>query len=118
MRISRYRIPEILGDIILVAGAFTLAFFLRFDFTIPLDQFKLLKTFILPILGAKLIIFYFSGLYRRIWRYASVRDFFTIIWASIGSNSLVLKDVEAWSIDVGSPYKKIGDRPKVVVPDI
>lgn len=83
MRISRYRIPEILGDIILVAGAFALAFFLRFDFTIPLDQFELLKTFILPILGAKLIIFYFSGLYRRIWRYASVRDFSIIILASI-----------------------------------
>ena len=83
MRISRYRIPEILGDIILVAGALTLAFFLRFDFNIPPDEFELLKTFILPILAAKLIIFYFSGLYRRIWRYASVRDFFTIIWASI-----------------------------------
>lgn len=38
--------------------------------------------------------------------------------AVIGSNSLVLKDVEAWSINVGSPCKKIGDRPRVVVPDI
>ncbi len=38
--------------------------------------------------------------------------------AIIGSNSLVLKNVEAWSINVGSPCKKIGDRPRVVVPDI
>ena len=38
--------------------------------------------------------------------------------AIIGSNSLVLKDVEPWSINVGSPCKKIGDRPRVVVPDI
>jgi len=83
MRISRYNIPQILGDIILLAGAFALAFFLRFDFRIPAEQFGLLKTFILPILGAKLIIFYFAGLYRRIWRYAGVRDFNTIIWASI-----------------------------------
>jgi galactoside O-acetyltransferase len=36
----------------------------------------------------------------------------------IGSNSLVLEDVEPWSIYVGSPCKKIGDRPRVVVPDI
>ncbi|MBC8273885.1 MAG: hypothetical protein H8E40_02815 [Chloroflexi bacterium] len=79
MRISRYRIPEILGDIILLAGAFTLAFFLRFDFSIPPHQLELLKTFILPALGAKLVIFYFTGLYRRIWRYASVRDFYTIV---------------------------------------
>ena len=83
MGIGRHRIPEILLDVILVAGAFTLAFYIRFDFSIPPDGLGLLKTFILPILGAKLIIFYFAGLYRRMWRYASVRDFYTIIWASI-----------------------------------
>jgi galactoside O-acetyltransferase len=38
--------------------------------------------------------------------------------AVIGSNSLVLKDIEPWSVNVGSPCKKIGDRPKVTVPDI
>jgi acetyltransferase-like isoleucine patch superfamily enzyme len=38
--------------------------------------------------------------------------------AIIGSNSLVLKDVEPWSINVGSPCRKIGERPRVVVPDI
>jgi galactoside O-acetyltransferase len=38
--------------------------------------------------------------------------------AIIGSNSLVLEDIETWSINVGSPCKKIGQRPRVVVPDI
>jgi len=38
--------------------------------------------------------------------------------AIIGSNSLVLKDVEPWSINVGSPCKKIGERPRVVVEDV
>jgi galactoside O-acetyltransferase len=38
--------------------------------------------------------------------------------AIIGSNSLVLKDVEPWSINVGSPCKKIGERPKVIVEDV
>lgn len=83
MRINRYRIPEILGDIILVAVAFFLAFLLRFDFSVPSNQLALLKTFILPVLGAKLVIFYFTGLYRRMWRYASIRDFYVIILASI-----------------------------------
>ena len=83
MNISRYHIPQILADIVLITCAFVLAFFLRFDFSIPPDQFVLLKTFILPVLAAKLIIFYFAGLYRRIWRYASVKDFYTILWASI-----------------------------------
>ena len=38
--------------------------------------------------------------------------------AIIGSNSLVLKDVEPWSINVGSPCRKIGERPRVTVEDI
>jgi len=38
--------------------------------------------------------------------------------AVIGSNSLVLKDVEPWSINVGSPCKKIGKRPKVAMEEI
>ena len=38
--------------------------------------------------------------------------------AIIGSCSLVLKDVEPWSINAGAPCKKIGTRPKVVVEDI
>ena len=38
--------------------------------------------------------------------------------AIIGSNSLVLKDVEPWSINVGSPCEKVGERPRVVVEDM
>ncbi len=38
--------------------------------------------------------------------------------AVIGSNSLALKDVEPWSINVGSPCRKIGERPRVVLPDL
>ena len=38
--------------------------------------------------------------------------------AVIGSNSLVLKDVEPWTINVGSPIKVIGRRPKVKYEDI
>jgi acetyltransferase-like isoleucine patch superfamily enzyme len=38
--------------------------------------------------------------------------------AIIGSNSLVLKDVEPWTINVGSPCKTIGKRPKVKFQDV
>ncbi len=38
--------------------------------------------------------------------------------AIIGSNSLVLKDIEPWTINVGSPCKAIKKRPKVKVEDI
>lgn len=38
--------------------------------------------------------------------------------AIIGSNSLVLKDVEPWTINVGCPCKKVDERPRVVVEEI
>lgn len=38
--------------------------------------------------------------------------------AIIGSNSLVLKDIEPWTINVGSPTKIIGKRPKVKFKDV
>jgi len=38
--------------------------------------------------------------------------------AIIGSNSLVLKDVDPWTINVGSPTRVIGNRPKVKHKDI
>lgn len=38
--------------------------------------------------------------------------------AIIGSNSLVLKDIEPWSINAGSPCQKIKDRPRLTVEDI
>lgn len=38
--------------------------------------------------------------------------------AVIGSNSLVLRDIEPWTINVGSPCHKIGERARVHLPDI
>jgi galactoside O-acetyltransferase len=38
--------------------------------------------------------------------------------AIIGSNSLVTNSVEPWSINVGSPCRKVGERPRVTVPDL
>jgi acetyltransferase-like isoleucine patch superfamily enzyme len=38
--------------------------------------------------------------------------------AVIGSNSLVLRDVEPWSVNMGSPCRNIGERPRVALPEI
>ena len=38
--------------------------------------------------------------------------------AVIGAGSIVNKDIEAWTINVGSPLRKIGKRPKLSVKDI
>ena len=38
--------------------------------------------------------------------------------AIIGSNSLVLKDIEPWTINAGSPCHIIGSRPKISLDDL
>ncbi|HDZ17408.1 MAG TPA: acyltransferase [archaeon] len=38
--------------------------------------------------------------------------------AIIGSNSLVLKDIKPWTINVGSPTRIIGQRPKIELPEL
>jgi len=38
--------------------------------------------------------------------------------AIVGSNSLVVRDVEPWTINVGNPCRVIGKRPKVTLKDI
>ena len=82
-RINRLHIPQILSDIILIAAAFSLAFYIRFDFSIPSSYLETLKDFILPVTGVKIVLFYICGLYRRIWRYTSLKDLYMIIWSSL-----------------------------------
>ena len=79
--IFRRQILLIVVDGVLLATAFTLAFFLRFEFGIPSGQMKSLTSFILPVVATKLTIFYFCGLHRRMWRYVGMRDLYNIIWA-------------------------------------
>ena len=38
--------------------------------------------------------------------------------AVIGSNSLVLQDIEPWTVNVGSPCQKIGQRPRVHLQEV
>jgi len=65
-------------DVILVASALSLAFLLRFDFQIPRDELTLMLKGLAVVLVAKPILFSASGMYRSIWRYASLQDAYEI----------------------------------------
>jgi len=65
-------------DTTLIAAALTFSFLLRFDFQIPADELKLLFQGLAVVLIVKPIIFTASGMYRNIWRYASLQDAFQI----------------------------------------
>ncbi|MEW6130576.1 MAG: hypothetical protein AB1757_26310 [Acidobacteriota bacterium] len=75
------RIFEVLLDLVLVALAYYGAYLLRFDGEIPEQQMEiLLKT--LPILMlVQMAVFWFTGVYRGLWRYTGVNDLVTIAQA-------------------------------------
>lgn len=61
-------------DMLLIAAAFTAAFLLRFDFKIPIEFLTLYRQGLVVVLLTKPLVFLLSGLYRNIWRYASLQD--------------------------------------------
>ncbi len=64
------------------------SFLLRFEFIIPLEFQNLYFKWLAPFLISQVIVFYFSGLYARIWRYTSLFDLYAIISAVATSSGL------------------------------
>jgi len=80
-------------DISFIAAAFMLAFLLRFDFTFPASYHELIKDGLLVVLLVKPLVFLFSGMYRSIWKYASLQDgieIFKVVTLSTLITSFVL----------------------------
>lgn len=65
-------------DVVLIAASLGCAYLLRFDFTIPANHQAGLREGLAVVLIAKPIIFAASGMYRNIWRYASLQDLYQI----------------------------------------
>jgi FlaA1/EpsC-like NDP-sugar epimerase len=72
--INRHRIWQLAADAGLVAGAWMLAFYLRFDQGLPPYYETLLWRTILIVVAIKLAVFVAFGFYNRWWRYVSTRD--------------------------------------------
>jgi FlaA1/EpsC-like NDP-sugar epimerase len=71
---NKKRLLVFLVDIGLIAAAYTLAFLLRFDFLIPSEQWHIFSHGLWIVLAIKPLVFLISGLYRNLWRYASLQD--------------------------------------------
>ena len=91
--INRY--PNILGlfarayDLAAVCIAWIFAYLLRFNFDIPPEHFASMWLSLVPVLLVQLISFSVFGLYRGIWRFASLPDLKRILNAVI-SSALIL----------------------------
>ena len=65
-------------DIILVAFSWYFSHLLRFNFSIPEDNFNAFQRILPLIIGIKILIFYVSDIYQGMWRYTSLTDLVNI----------------------------------------
>lgn len=72
-----------LHDIFAAVIAWLLAFWLRFNLDLPHAYATLMVNTLLWVVPVQAVIFWFFGLYRGIWRYASVPDLKRIVSAVI-----------------------------------
>ena len=80
----------ILTDIVIFVLALSGAYLIRFEAlpeTIPVQQVFHLLLWIVPL---KLAVFFLFDLYRGMWRYTSVRDFWALARACFVSTVLII----------------------------
>lgn len=70
-----------LHDVTAAAGVWLVAFWLRFNLDVPEPYFWLMVATLLWVVPVQAVIFWMFGLYRGIWRYASVPDLKRIVGA-------------------------------------
>ena len=71
-----------LHDFLAIIFSWFLAYTLRFNFALPDEHLQVLYRALPPVLLISSFCFYFIGLYRGIWRFASITDLKRIIASS------------------------------------
>jgi FlaA1/EpsC-like NDP-sugar epimerase len=100
---SRKRLPVFLLDCLLISAAYTFAYLCRFDFHIPAEHRGVLLSGLLVTLAVKPLVLLMSGMYRSLWRYASLQDMLVIFKAVsaasllTGFGLIVLREFEQFS---------------------
>lgn len=78
-----------LHDIFASAFALWFAYLLRFNFDLPVDFQEELSRTLVWVVPLQAAVFWGFGLYRGIWRYASVADLRRILFAVIAATALI-----------------------------
>jgi len=95
----------LLIDVVLIALSYFFSYVFRFDlgkYQIYYEQFSL---FTLILIMIRLPVFYYFGLYRRLWRYASVKELVEIVFAvSVGSGLALALFIISNSFNWYPPY--------------
>jgi len=71
-----------LADAVLINLALFGSFYIRFsEETLPVEYFDTIKLASIIATIVLLLVFYLFGLYKNIWRYASIRELLSIVYA-------------------------------------
>ncbi|MEI8172254.1 MAG: nucleoside-diphosphate sugar epimerase/dehydratase [Deltaproteobacteria bacterium] len=80
----------IVSDALLFAIALTAAYLFRFEFSLAQVDINQIKTILIWLIPLKLSVFFCFGLYRGMWRYTSIRDFWRLAQACLISMLLIM----------------------------
>ena len=88
--VHRHSLPQLLADGLLVALAYYLAYWLRFDGGIVARYDDLLKDTILWVVPATLCVLAAFGVYQRLWTFVGQRDYEAVIKAAFVATVIVV----------------------------
>lgn len=80
----------ILTDTIIFMLAIVLAYLFRFEFSLDSNQIQQIISVIVWMIPLKIIVFFVFGIYRGMWRYTSIKDFWLLARACTLSLLLVM----------------------------
>jgi len=90
-------------DLVAVITAWWLAYLFRFNFDIPPDHIEVLQKTLLWVIPVQVTAFLAFGLYRGIWRYASLPDLRRILLAVLTATAVVPLILFLLQVLVGIP---------------
>ncbi|ABK19033.1 polysaccharide biosynthesis protein [Syntrophobacter fumaroxidans] len=95
--IQQLRNPKFYSMLIIDAFLFAVAYYgaylLRFEFTLPPNHLPLINALVPWVVGMKLGVFCLFGLYRGMWRFSGLEDFWRLGQASVLSMLLIVATV-------------------------
>ena len=105
--VNARRVGQVGVDAALLALAYYLAYYLRFDDGIPNKYEHLLADTILLTVAMKLVIYAAFGLYSKLWRFVDQKDFETILKATVVSTAGLLVVLFLFSIGRHDPPRSV-----------
>lgn len=80
----------IIIDAMLINLAFYVAFYIRFEGSLPSQYFPLYLSNAIAITAIKIATFYYFNLYKSLWKYASIEELIQIVVTAAVANTVVL----------------------------